>query len=284
MRVRFRSSLRRFFEGVPRRFNQTVETVYGVATLDGHFELGGRDWYWDINGAYGRNKAEQRMFGNIHSGRLRQALGPIAGCTDPCVPFNLFGGAGSITQEMIDFVTFVQNDSSRQSTWDVTGNISGELFDLPGGPLGVAAGLQYRKLKGRFDPDPIVAAGFSSDIPAQPTRGSYSVKEAYAEINAPVLSDLPFVDLLEFNGAVRVSDYSTSGSTTTFKGGVNWKPINDLRLRASFAEGFRAPSIGELFGTQSRFDQTLDDPRSEEHTSELQSLMRISYAVFCLKK
>src|SRR3546814_3385096 len=26
------------------------------------------------------------------------------------------------------------------------------------------------------------------------------------------------------------------------------------------------------------------DPRSEEHTSELQSLMRISYAVFCLKK
>src|SRR3546814_6030499 len=83
----------------------------------------------------------------------------IAGCTDPCVPFNLFGGAGSITQEMIYFVTFVQTDSSRQSTWDVTGNISGELFDLPGGSLGVAAGLQYRKLKGRFDPAPIVAAG-----------------------------------------------------------------------------------------------------------------------------
>src|SRR3546814_452119 len=222
MRVRFRSSLRRFFEGWPRRFNPAAKTADGVATLDGHFGLGGRYGYCDIDGAYARNKAEQRMFGNIHSGRLRQALGPIAGCTDPCVPFNLFGGAGSITQEMIDFVTFVQNDSSRQSTWDVTGNISGELFDLPGGPLGVAAGLQYRKLKGRFDPDPIVAAGFSSDIPAQPTRGSYSVKEAYAEINAPVLSDLPFVDLLEF--------------------------------------------------------------RSEEHTSELQSLMRISYAVFCLKK
>src|SRR3546814_14303210 len=99
----------------------------------------------------------------------------IAGCTDPCVPFNLFGGAGSITQEMIDFVTFVQNDSSRQSTWDVTGNISGELFDLPGGPLGVAAGLQYRKLKGRFDPAPIVAADLSSAIPPQPPRHRHSV-------------------------------------------------------------------------------------------------------------
>lgn len=254
--------LRRFVEGGPRRFEQTVETVYGVATLDGRFQIGDRDWYWDVNGSYGRNKAEQQMFGNIHSGRLRQALGPVADCTAPCVPFNLFGGAGSITPEMINFVTFVQNDSSRQSQWDVTGNISGELFDLPGGPLGIAAGVEYRKLKGRFDPDPIVAAGFSSDIPAQPTRGSYSVKEAYAEINAPLLADIPFVQLLELNGAVRISDYSTSGSTTTFKGGVNWKPIQDLRLRGSFAEGFRAPSIGELFGTQSRFDQTLDDPCS----------------------
>src|SRR3546814_13805090 len=33
-----------------------------------------------------------------------------------------------------------------------------------------------------------------------------------------------------------------------------------------------------------RIDQPLVADRSEEHTSELQSLMRISYAVFCLKK
>jgi hypothetical protein len=102
--------------------------------------------------------------------------------------------------------------------------------------------LEYRDLKGRFDPDPVVAAGFSSDIPAQPTRGSYDVKEAYAELNAPLLADLPFVNLLELNGAVRFSDYSTSGSTTTFKGGVNWKPFRDLRLRGTYAEGFRAPT------------------------------------------
>ena len=116
---------------------------------------------------------------------------------------------------------------------DLTANLSGSLFDLPGGPLGLAVGVEYRKLKGRFDPDPIVAAGFSSDIPAQPTKGGYNVKEAYAELNAPLLADVPFADLLELNGAVRFSDYSTSGSTTTFKAGVNWKPIEDLRLRGS---------------------------------------------------
>ncbi|HYE26616.1 MAG TPA: TonB-dependent receptor [Allosphingosinicella sp.] len=257
---------RRFVEGGPRRFHQTVETYYGVATLDGEFEVGGRDWFWDVNASYGRNKADQDMFGNIDSSKLRQALGPVAACTAPCVPFNLFGGAGSITPEMMNFVMFEQNDSSRQSQFDATANLSGTLFNLPGGPLGLAVGVEYRKLKGRFDPDPVVAAGFSSDIPAQPTRGSYSVKEAYAELNAPLLGDMPFVKLLELNGAVRFSDYSTSGSTTTFKGGVNWKPIEDLRLRGSFAQGFRAPSIGELFGTQSRFDEVLDDPCSS-HSS-----------------
>ena len=259
---------RRFLEGGPRRFNQTVDTYYGVATVDGRFHLGGRDWYWDANASFGRNEAEQVMFGNIDSSKLQQALGPISGCTGPCVPFNLFGGFGSITPEQIAFVTFEQNDSSRQEQVDVTANLSGSLFDLPGGPLGLAVGVEYRDLSGRFDPDPVVVAGFSSDIPAQPTQGSYDVKEAYAELNVPLLRDLPLVDLLELSGAVRVSDYSTSGSTTTFKGGVNWKPLEDLRLRATYAEGFRAPSIGELFGTQSRFDEVLDDPCSS-HSSNL---------------
>jgi iron complex outermembrane receptor protein len=259
---------RRFLEGGPRRFNQTVETSYGVATLDGKVGILGRDWFWDVNASYGRNKAEQDMFGNIDSSKLRQALGPLSGCTAPCVPFNLFGGFGSITPEMINFVTFEQNDSSKQTQFDATANLSGSLFDLPGGALGLAVGAEYRKLKGRFDPDPVVVAGFSSDIPAQPTRGSYDVKEAYAELNAPLLADLPFINLLELNGAVRFSDYSTSGSTTTFKGGVNYKPFRDLRLRGTYAEGFRAPAIGELFGTQSRFDETLDDPCSS-HTGNV---------------
>jgi iron complex outermembrane recepter protein len=266
--------LRRFVEGGPRRFSQKVDTTYVTATLDGNFGLFNHDWYWDVNAVYGHNSAKQTMHGNINSSHLRQALGPIDECVGQpgqfggtCTPFNFFGGAGSITGEMFDFVTFTQHDSSKQDLVDFTANISGELLDLPGGPLGFAAGVEYRDLRGRFDPDPVVAAGFSSDIPAGPTKGSYDVKEAYAELNAPVIRDVPFVNLLELNGAVRLSDYSTTGSTTTFKGGVNWKPIKDLRLRGSYAEGFRAPSIGELFGTISRFDQTISDPCSNDSTA-----------------
>jgi iron complex outermembrane receptor protein len=140
--------LRRFVEGGNRRFSQTVNTTYGVATLDGKFSLMGGDWYWDINAAWGQNKAHQRMLGNINSQKLGIALGPLATCqaTPGCVPFNFFGGAGSITQDMIDYVTFVQRDKSEQKTWDFTANVSGNLFELPGGPLGLAAGVEFRKL------------------------------------------------------------------------------------------------------------------------------------------
>ena len=255
---------RRVVEGGPRRYNQKVDTGYGTATLDGKFDAGGREWFWDVNGIYGRNKAKQRMLGNINAANLQQALGPVANCTAPCVPFNLFGGDGSITQQMLDFVGFEQNDSSRQKLWGGSANISGSFMDLPGGPLGLAVGVEHRDYSGRFDPDPVVAAGLGSDIPALPTSGGYNVDEAYAEINAPLLANRPFFELLELSGAVRFSDYSRSGSTTTLKGGVNWKPVADLRLRGSYSEGFRAPTIGELFGTPSRFDQELADPCSAD--------------------
>ena len=266
--------LRRFVEGGPRRFFQTVDTTYGVATLDGHFKGFDHDWYWDINGVYGNNKADQTMLGNINSHNLGIALGPNATCqaTPGCVPFNFFGGAGSITPAMMDYVTFVQRDSSKQRNWNFSANLTGGLAELQGGQLGVAMGVEYRKLSGQLHPDPVVAAGFSSDIPAGPTSGSYNVKEAYAELNAPVLANKPMANLLEFDVAARISDYSTSGSTTTFKGSVNYKPVKALRLRGSYAEGFRAPQIGELFGTFSRFDQTISDPCSNDSTAPLNYL------------
>ncbi len=255
---------RRLIENGPRRYNQKVDTIYGTATLDGKFGAGAGDWYWDINAIWGRNKAKQTVLGNVNAANLATALGPLANCSGACVPFNIFGGVGSITQPMLNYVTFTQRDSSKQEMWGVSANIAGNLATLPGGELGLAAGLEYRNLKGRFDPDATVAAGLGSDIPALPSRGKYNVKEAYLELNAPLIADRPFANLLEFNGAVRFSDYSFLKSRFTFKAGVNYKPIADVRIRASWGQGFRAPTIGELFGTPSRFDQELNDPCSSD--------------------
>jgi iron complex outermembrane receptor protein len=253
---------RRVVENGPRRYDQSVDTYYGAATIEGSFEAFGHPWNWDVNGVWGRNKAEQEVHGNINAANLARALGPVAACTAPCVPFNIFGGAGSITPAMLDYVAFTQRDSSRQRLWDFSANITGGLFDLPGGAASIAIGVEHRDQSGRFDPDPIVAAGLGSDIPALPTSGGFNVDEAYAELRLPLLRDVGGFHRLEVTGAARYSDYSTSGSTTTFSAGINWEPVEGLLFRGNWAEGFRAPSIGELFGTPSRFDQEVVDPCS----------------------
>src|SRR5690606_1799699 len=134
-------------------------------------------------------------------------------------------GRGSITQEMLDWVTFVQNDQSEQELNDIIANISGDLFDLPAGPFSYALGFEYRKEEGSFTPDATVQAGETADVPAAPTAGDTQVREAYLELRAPVLADLPAVRRLELSTAVRSSDYDRIGRDEVFKGGVYWRVI-----------------------------------------------------------
>ena len=176
------------------------------------------------------------------------------------MPFNIFGGAGTITPEMLAWATFTQNDSSQQELNDVALNLTGELFDMPAGAFAYAAGYEYRKERGEFIPDSIAQSGETADVPASATQGEVKVKEAYLELRAPLLADLPAIQRLELSAAVRSSDYDTFGRDEVFKGGLYWRVFNDLSVRANYAEGFRAPNIGELFNTGSRFDSGLDDP------------------------
>ena len=189
-------------------------------------------------------------------GQPRPCLRPGRGLHRACVPFNIFGGTGSITQPMLDFVAFTQIDSSEQELWDASATISGSLFESA-----------WRSRR----PRPRRRASRPERPASIPTRSwpLASVRHpGAADRRATIMStrsspncgcrcspNTDFFHRLELTGAARYSDYSTSGSTTTFSAGLNWEPIEDLLFRGSWAEGFRAPSIGELFGTPSRFDQ-----------------------------
>ncbi len=272
---------RRPLEGGPRQFEQDVDTWYAAAGLEGEFDMGERTFFWDVNTAWSRNNANQIKTGGYNARRLKDALGPafldddgVYRCgtadnpIDGCVPFNFFGGQGAngegtITQAMLDWVAFQQQDTSEQELVTFTANISSTLVDLPAGPLAFAVGLEHREQDGFFQPDAIVVAGDSAGIPAQPTSGGFDVDEIYGEINIPLLTDVPGADLLDLSIAARSSDYSTFGSETTTKFGVRWRPTDTVLLRGAFAEGLRAPTIGELFGSQTRFDATIADPCSD---------------------
>ncbi len=259
---------RRPIELGPRVFRQDVDTFYTATGFRGEFEAADRLFFWDINYAYGNNQANQIKTGALNIARIATALGPLDECqsTPGCVPFNIFGGQGSgggtITQEMLDYVTFIQKDESENELRDLTANISGEIFELPAGPLSFALGYEHREQEGFFQPDAVVVAGESNGVPAQPTSGKFDVDAYYGEVNIPILADVAGAQLLDVTLAVRTSDYSTSGSETTGKAGFRWAVNDELLVRGTFAEGLRAPTIGELFGSQARFDAVLNDPCS----------------------
>ena len=251
---------RRPLEGGPRIFSQDVDTSYFSTGLKGDFNIGERLFFWDVNFVSSENKATQTVTGTYNIAHIQRALGPVADCTGSCVPLNIFGGAGSITREMLDYILFTENDRSQQKLTDWTANISGDLFNLPAGAVAFAGGYEHRKQSGYYQPDAIVTAGESNGVPSAPTNGEYSVNEYYLELNAPLLADMTAVKRLDFSAATRYSDYSNFGGTTNNKFGLRWQINDDLTLRSTWAQGFRAPSIGELYGSFARFDAQITDP------------------------
>jgi len=258
---------RRPLESGPRLFSQEAETVFLSTGLEGEFGAGDRTFYWDASVGYGDNKGEQSKQNSHNARNLQIALGDPAVCaaTPGCVPFNFFGGQGpdgqgSFTQEMLDFVTYTQRDSSDQTLLDLAFNISGDIFTVAAGEVAFAAGIEYRDQEGRFIADPIAESGDTAGIPAGSTIGEFDVTEVYGELNIPLLTDVAFAKTLEASVALRSSDYSTSGSESTYKAGLLWQVTDNFSLRSSVSTGFRAPGIGELFGGAAREDFTFTDP------------------------
>ena len=255
---------RRPVEGGPRRYTQDVNTWYAAGGLEGTFAVGVRTWNWDVNLVRSQSRAEQTNTGSYNIRSINEALGDPAVCATiaGCTPLNLFGGPGTITPEMLAFIQPVVRDESRNTLTLASANVTGDLFEMWAGPLSFAAGYEYRKYEGSYTPDPITVAGEYNGVPSGITRGEYDVNEAYAEFSVPLMRDGAFGEMLDLSIAGRYSDYSTFGGETTGKIGLRWQPVDEILFRMSYAEGFRAPSIGELYGTLSRFDATLVDPCS----------------------
>ncbi|WP_285446491.1 TonB-dependent receptor [Xanthomonas sp. fls2-241-TYG-148] len=255
---------RRPVEGGPRRYEQQVDTQYFGTGLVGTFEGASRTWFWDVNGMYSKNKAEQTNYGSYNLFNINLGLGDPAACAAVagCVPLDIFSGAGSITPEMLRWIQPVVRDRSQNELSLFTANLSSELFQLPGGAVSFATGYEYRKYEGSYQPDPLTVAGRYNGVPSLPTSGSYDVNEAYLELNIPIFANSTLGDKLDLNIAGRYSDYSTFGGEFTPKYGLRWQVSDEFVLRTSYAEGFRAPTIGELFGSAARADLQLSDPCS----------------------
>lgn len=184
---------------------------------------------------------------------------------DPaCYPLNLFG-FGSPDQRAKDYVLVTSSREQWAKQFNAIAFISGDtsgFFELPGGPVGFAVGLEYRKESAYSAFDAFTRSGatfLNSSTPFDPP--SLEVKEAFAELRIPIIADRPFFNELSIEGAGRVSDYGgNTGAVWAYNAGLIWAPIEDLRFRASYGKSVRSPNLSNLFATAAETFATVTDP------------------------
>lgn len=188
--------------------------------------------------------------------------------TDPdianCAPINIIG-EGSISADALNYFrgTAVLDSEQKQTLYNV--NLQGTLFQTWAGDVSMAVGGEYREDEIAASSDPVSQANGWFAVNSKPLSGKVNVKEAYTEVVVPLLDNAPFGYAMDVNGAVRVTDYSTSGRVNTWKAGINYSPIADVRLRATYSRDIRAPSINELYSGQSQFVTNIIDPRDNSN-------------------
>ena len=243
-------------------------------------------WKWDISGEAG--KSEYTQFGqnsnNVNftaaSDAVRDSSGNVVcrpgaalnAAAPGCVPFNIFG-QGSPSQAAIKYVMdYGQNHVVLQER-DLAANINGELLQLPAGPLSVAGGLEYRNEQVATDVNADSAASLGDSANYAPYHGSYHDEEGYLEVAAPLLKNMTLVHALDFNAAVRETDYSNSGAVTTWKVGATYEPTEDFRFRFTRSRDIRAPNLAELYSPGSMVYSTVNNPRNNGASGQVQTFL-----------
>lgn len=229
---------------------------------------------WDVSYNYGRSVINSKVFGtreanlmaaayavrdgngnivcgalagnpNFAANRLTNTI-QLANVLPGCVPLNPFG-VGNISQAAIDYVSGIEYTDIYMKQHNVAANISGSLFELPGGPFSFAIGAEARWDSLRQKADDLQERGLYSSGNSKNYSGSNSVKEAYVEVDLPLLADIPGIRSFGLNGALRRTDYRISGAVTTWKLGGTYEPVDGVRLRVTRSRDIRAPSLSDLF-------------------------------------
>ncbi|WP_016746694.1 TonB-dependent receptor domain-containing protein [Rhizorhabdus wittichii] len=253
------------------------ELIRGVVGATG--DLGG-SWSYDAYYQYGRTLFDTAAVNNVITANYNNAVDAVdqgliqtgvangnivcrSSLTSPgngCVPFDVFG-TGGVSQAAQDYIFGEATQSTVIKQQVAAANLRGEPFSLWAGPVSVALGVEWRKEQyNARQPDPIsLTNGFFLGN-YKPSAGSFNVREGYFEAVVPLLVDLPFAKRVEFDGAVRYTDYSTSGSIATWKAGLSWEVDDQLRLRGTISRDIRAPNLNELFLASASTNFAIVDP------------------------
>ncbi|MEW6389253.1 MAG: TonB-dependent receptor [Pseudomonadota bacterium] len=225
---------------------QTYNVLQGLGGLRG--KLAAIDGSWDVFASYGRTEQTSLLGGYIDRAAFLSLVnapdGGRALCEGGLNPLALTAPSAAcrklLLREMHESTTFKQTNAEA--------NLQGRVLALPAGDLRFAAGLSYRKNSYAYSPDAARLTGtvLTTGL-TNPTNGDTTSTEAFLELAAPLLRDLPLVRRLDLDLAYRYADYDTVGGVHTYKASGSWEINDAISLRGGYQHAIRAPSVGELF-------------------------------------
>ncbi|MDB2437959.1 TonB-dependent receptor [Hellea sp.] len=237
---------------------------------------------YEVFGQYSTTRDEDTSTNDFQIDALAQAIDVVSDadgnpvCFDQsngCVPYNIFqrgpNGESLVTDEALAFIQGVGITTGETEQTIFGGNIQTDLSNYgisspyaEGSGVGLLIGTEYRKDELSASPDQIsqrADGGFTGvGGPTLPVAGQIEVFELFGEIEIPLVTGLPFIEELVFNGQYRYSDYDTDGndttnsfSTDTYGAQLTWSPTSDVSFRGQYQRAVRAPNVVELFTGQS---------------------------------
>ncbi|MEP6898451.1 MAG: TonB-dependent receptor [Rhodanobacter sp.] len=240
-----------------RVHSYTTDTGQINTGLRGNFGQGS-SWIWDASVNYSHTKREQRDTNEVDIPALQAAVDGGANIFNQADP-----SVGEQLSQGVKTPVYVFTQSTKQAQFDA----SGELWDLPAGAMQLSAGALYRKQLMNYTVssfavlDPVTTTcEIAQEACGSPARGSFDVKEVYAETLIPLLAEQPWARSLNLDLGIRTSNYSTTGTTTNGKIAIEWKPVADLLVRGTISQVFRAPNLDELYDGRTLVQPNLNDP------------------------
>ncbi|MBP9736146.1 MAG: TonB-dependent receptor [Rhodoferax sp.] len=231
-------------------------------------------WSYETYMSYGFTKEGQTSTGQVNTMNFWNALQAVPDefgipvCADAtaramgCAPANVFG-ANTLSSAAAAYINAPASLNTKVTQQLVGFVVNGEPFNMPAGPVGIAAGAEYRRETSKTEHDALTISGLNGGNALPDTAGSFNVKELFVEGRMPLFKNAPFAKTLDGTIALRRGDYSTVGNTNSWNAGLDWAINSTFRVRATSSVSTRAPNINELYQGQSQtFPTGLIDPCS----------------------
>lgn len=247
---------RRMVEAGNRVFRKSIDNYYLNTNLDGYWEKGS-GWDWNLSGSYNEQDMVSKDTGLIDRAQFRESLSNECIQDESCVPLNIFGGEGSITPAMVDYISGINRDRSNSKLTTLNFELRSKVFKEH---VDFKVGLNHENrdiefLKGRFH-----SRGNANPLARSSYNGHFDLRHLYTDIAFSLWESSQSERHLKSLIQLGYTDTSASKADSSYSFNLNWNLNNDFDVNLNHAKSLRQPTMFELFAGEVYVDRDVSDP------------------------